>query len=61
MKILITANDHPDYDRVGVITGHLPAGSIQGIDEALLGVQFANGQRGTVAEGEYKVIKIQDD
>lgn len=61
MKLLVTSNDHPCYDRVGVVTSVIPAGSIQGIDEPLLCLEFGNGQRTTVVEGEYKVVKIQDD
>lgn len=66
MKVLITANSHPDYDRVGVLTGHIPSEALGNLVEdankgkTLYSIEFANGQRGTAFEDEFKVVKQQD-
>lgn len=61
MKVLITANNHPQYDRVGTITGHLPPSVLGDLVEpsqegkTLFAIEFGNGQRGTAFEGEFKL------
>ena len=59
MRILITSNDHPHYNKVGRITGTLPpAQSIS--PEPVYIIELDGGERTTVINGEYKVIKLQD-
>jgi hypothetical protein len=58
MKVLITSNNHRDYNKVvEVISGKI---AVREVGKELSVYTLPNGQLGIVAEGEYKLIKIQD-
>lgn len=58
MKVLITSNSHRDYNKVvELVSGKL---AVDKLDKELSVYILPNGQLGLLADGEYKLIKIQD-
>lgn len=55
MKILITANSHPDYDRVGTLQAKAPDWMTEG-NKALYAIIYNDGKWGTALEGQFKAI-----
>ena len=60
MRILITSNEHPHYNKLGQITGTLPPAD--GVSPETVYIIELEGGLGktTVINGEYKVVKLQD-
>lgn len=58
MKVLITSNSHRDYNKVvELVSGKF---AVDKLDKELSVYILPNGQLGLLADGEYKLIKIQD-